>query len=34
VRADGLLDYFAGRGPIQLLVERGGNLFSTDIVIK
>ncbi len=35
--ADGaarLLDYFAGRGPIQLLLERGGNLFSTDIVIK
>jgi type II secretory pathway component PulC len=29
-----LLDYFAGRGPIQLILERGGNLFSTDIVIK
>lgn len=29
-----LLDSFAGRGPIQLIVERGGNLFSPDIVIK
>ncbi len=29
-----LLDYFAGRGPIALILERGGALFSTDIVIK
>jgi serine protease Do len=29
-----LLDYFAGRGPIQLILERNGALFSTDIVIK
>ncbi len=29
-----LLDYFAGRGPIELVFERSGAIFSTDIVIK
>jgi serine protease Do len=29
-----LLDYFAGRGPIELVLERRGALFSTSIVIK
>jgi serine protease Do len=29
-----LLDYFAGRGPIELILERRGALFSTSIVIR
>jgi serine protease Do len=29
-----LLDYFAGRGPIELTLERQGALFATSIVIR
>ena len=28
------LDYYAGRGPIRLICERDGQLFSTDFVIR
>ena len=28
------LDYYAGRGPIRLICEREGQLFSTDFVIR